>query len=345
MIYVDIKKDLGNFFLNVKFNLENEVLGLLGASGSGKSMTLKCIAGIEKPDEGKIILDGKTLFDSEKKINLRPQERKVGFLFQHYALFPNMTVFENIKAGLRDEKEIFRVEKILEELHLSHLKDKKPNEISGGEKQRVALGRILINDPKILLLDEPFSALDDFLKWKIEIEILDLIKKYNIPSIFVSHRREEVYRLCDTICVLKDGASEEKKSTENLFQKPDTFASAILSGIKNFTEIKSIGKNQVYGKNWGMRLDVEDYNGENLLGINSQFVELVGEKGENSFLLENYREMEDIYSTILLIDTPKPIGDYGRIRVEIDKNKWKELKKEDRLYVRLNKKNLMLLNS
>lgn len=346
MISVDIKKQLDNFTLDVEFEVEDEILGLLGASGSGKSMTLKCIAGIEKPDEGKIVLDGKTLFDSEKKINLRPQERKVGYLFQHYALFPNMTVFENIEAGIRGkEKDPKRVKKLLKELHLEKLANKKPNEISGGEKQRVALGRILINEPKILLLDEPFSALDDFLKWRIEIEVRDIIQKYNIPSIFVSHSREEVFRLCETISILNEGKSEPKKVTKDLFLMPETFASAILSGTKNFSEIRRLKDDEIFAENWGVKLKVRPPKSEELVGIHSNFVEIVDKPGENTFPLVVAREFEDINSMVLLVRPPKPVGDYGTIRVEIDKNKWKKMKGRENLYIRFPKEYLMLLYS
>ena len=170
MIYVDIEKNFGKFNLKTKFEFDNEIMGLLGASGSGKSLTLKCIAGIEKPDKGRIILNDRVLFDSEKKINISPKDRKIGYLFQDYALFPNMNVYENIKVGIRERENFDKlIMEKLEEMRISHLKDKKIYEISGGEKQRVALARLLINKPEIILLDEPFSALDDYLKWKIEL--------------------------------------------------------------------------------------------------------------------------------------------------------------------------------
>lgn len=156
-IYVDIEKKLGDFHLKVAFEAENETLALLGASGCGKSMTLKCIAGIEKPDKGKIILDGVTLFDSEKNINLPPQDRHVGLMFQNYALFPNMTVLQNICAGAKREKNRAKREAailhILSSFELTELSSRYPHQLSGGQQQRVALARILVSDPKILLLD------------------------------------------------------------------------------------------------------------------------------------------------------------------------------------------------
>ena len=157
-IYVNIKKSYGNFKLNVEFEADNEILALLGASGCGKSITLKCIAGIEKPDEGQIILDGKTLFDSNKKINLSPQKRNIGLLFQNYALFPNMTVEENIAIVIKKAKNI--KQKIISDLilmfHLEGLEKHFPPQLSGGQQQRVAIARILASEPNILMLDKQF---------------------------------------------------------------------------------------------------------------------------------------------------------------------------------------------
>ena len=193
MLTVDIKKKLDNFILDVQFETDREILALLGASGCGKSMTLKCIAGIAKPDEGRIVLNGRVLFDSDKGINLSPQKRRVGYLFQQYALFPNMTVEKNIAAGCmeknRERKKALVSEKI-EKMHLSGLEHKYPSQLSGGQQQRVALARILINDPELLLLDEPFSALDSFLKWQLEMELSDDLKEFGRGALFVSHSKD-----------------------------------------------------------------------------------------------------------------------------------------------------------
>ena len=163
---VNITKKLEGFTLRAEFTAGSTATALLGASGCGKSMTLRCIAGIVKPDKGRIVLDGKTLFDSDARVNLTPQQRRVGYLFQQYALFPTMTVAENIgiamkKSGDAKKKEIDR---LLEQFALQNLGGRMPNELSGGQQQRVALARILASEPQMLLLDEPFSALDSFLK-------------------------------------------------------------------------------------------------------------------------------------------------------------------------------------
>ena len=164
-LFVDIRKKLKGFSLNVSFETNGDYLGVLGSSGSGKSMTLKCIAGIETPDEGLIILNGKVLFDSKKKINLKPQERNIGYLFQNYALFPNMTVEKNIGIGLKGSKyeKNRKINEIIEAFHLQGLEKKYPRQLSGGQQQRVALARCIIYKPDVLMLDEPFSALDTYL--------------------------------------------------------------------------------------------------------------------------------------------------------------------------------------
>ena len=221
---VDIHKDFGPFRLDAAFETDSgAVTGLLGASGCGKSVTLRCIAGIETPDEGHIELDGEVLFDSAARINLSPQKRRVGYLFQNYALFPNMTVEQNIAAGVRDRagrKET--AARLMRAFYLEGHEHKYPRQLSGGQQQRVALARILANKPRALLLDEPFSALDSYLKWQVELELLDLLGRFEGPVLFVTHSRDEVRRLC-TIR-LPNGAAT---SSGNMFL-PATSASMPL---------------------------------------------------------------------------------------------------------------------
>ena len=185
-VFVDLEKRLkGDFHLKVAFEAENEILALLGASGCGKSMTLRCIAGIVRPDRGRIVLNGRTLFDSERHIDLPPQQRGVGYLFQQYALFPHMTVEKNVCAGTREGTRAERkaaVQRILRTLGLEELAQRLPANLSGGQQQRAALARILVGKPEILLLDEPFSALDEHIKWKIELELADTLRAVRIAQ-------------------------------------------------------------------------------------------------------------------------------------------------------------------
>ena len=207
MLEVQIYKKLAEFDLDVSFQVNDNILGLMGASGSGKSMTLKCIAGIETPDQGRIVLNDRVLFDSEKKINVPIQKRNVGYMFQSYALFPNMNVYENISVGLRARKvkDVDIVaQKVMKQFQISELVSRYPKQLSGGQRQRVALARLMAYEPDVLLLDEPFSALDEDLKEDLLRELKSELQ-ISKPVIFVSHNKEEVNELCDFKYKIKQG--------------------------------------------------------------------------------------------------------------------------------------------
>ena len=257
-LIVDIKKRLGDFQLDVSFTAEEGIMGILGPSGCGKSMTLRCIAGVERPDSGHIELDGVTLFDSEKRVNLRPQQRRVGYLFQNYALFPNMTVRQNILCGLKNEKDRAARERILAEylelMQLTGLEDHYPSQLSGGQQQRTALARILVNRPKLLMLDEPFSALDSHLREKLLVEMKAILERYGGVSLAVTHSRDEAYDLCSTIALMEAGSIHTLKPTKQLFADPGTVAGAAMTGCKNFSRAVKTGEYEVEALDWGIRL-------------------------------------------------------------------------------------------
>ena len=189
---VSILKRLPNFTLAVRFDANDERMALLGASGSGKSLTLKCIAGLERPDHGRIVLNGRILFDSEDGVDLPPQERRVGLLFQNYALFPHMTVRENLLAAAARLPRRRRDAAAEEKLRAFLLKGQEslyPRQLSGGQQQRVALARVFLSEPECLLLDEPFAALDSYLRWHTELELCDLLLPYAGDVVLVSHER------------------------------------------------------------------------------------------------------------------------------------------------------------
>ena len=236
-LIVDIEKKLGSFTLRSQFETGSGTMALLGASGCGKSVTLRCIAGIMTPDRGHIILDGETLFDSEQHIDLTPQQRRVGYLFQQYALFPNMTVAQNIQCGIRTgsraEKQAQAAAQI-RRFRLEGLEKKYPVQLSGGQQQRVALARILASEPRAILLDEPFSALDTFLKWNLELELADLLAGFPGPILWVSHDLGECYRNCKTVCVMENGRSGAVTDMQELVRHPATQDAARLAGCRNF---------------------------------------------------------------------------------------------------------------
>ncbi|WP_082007820.1 ATP-binding cassette domain-containing protein [Terrisporobacter othiniensis] len=262
-LIIDIEKDFGTFSLKVNIEQENGVLGLLGESGCGKSMTLKCIAGIVKPDKGKIILNGRVFFDSEKKINIPPQERKVGYLFQNYALFPHMTIKENIEIGLsslsKDEKKKI-VKEYLIKMKLEGFENRYPHQLSGGQKQRIAFARALACSPDILLLDEPFSALDYHLKSNMENELIEIIKDFEGHIVYVTHDISECYRVCDDIVVFNRGKGLNKRSKDGLFKHPMSMTEAIITGCKNISQIDIIDEKTVFSKNWGNKMKLSARN-------------------------------------------------------------------------------------
>lgn len=267
-LYVDIEKKLNNYNLRVFMEKTNKITGLLGESGCGKSMTLKCIAGLEKPDKGRIVLNGKTLYDLEENINLIPQERSVGFVFQNYALFPNMTVYENIKIGLRNigkkDKELI-CNKYIEDFNLEKVRNNLPSQLSGGQQQRVALARALAKDPDILLLDEPLSALDYHLRDEIEESLRIILDRYKGDVIFVTHNINEAYRICEDIVVYDEGIGVVTRNKYELFNNPKSIKEARLTGFKNISRFKVINDNLVYAIDWGISINIENANVYNSL--------------------------------------------------------------------------------
>lgn len=253
-IEVRIHREFDDFKLDVQFQSESRRIGILGASGCGKSLTLKSIAGIERPETGKIESAGKVFFDSAKKIWMPPQERNVGYLFQNYALFPTMTVEKNIGIALRcgkKEKEK-KVRDMIDRFSLQGLEKKLPGQLSGGQQQRTALARIMIYEPDMILLDEPFSALDSYLKEQTQRECLELLQDYPGTVILVSHSRDEIYRFSEEVLVMDGGKAVIKKTVKELFEHPQKVAAAKLTGCKNIEEIVWKDGKHLYVPGWDM---------------------------------------------------------------------------------------------
>ena len=302
-LIVDIRKQLGNFQLDVNLEADNGVTCLLGASGCGKSYTLKCIAGIEKPNSGRIELDGTVLYDSEKGINLPPQKRKVGYLFQNYALFPNMTVRQNILCGLHREKDRstkeLRVQEMLRTMQLEGLENHKPSQLSGGQQQRVALARILVNEPRLLMLDEPFSALDAHLRDSLKIELRDMLLKFGREVLMVTHSREEAYNMSQRIAVMDKGKLLTVKDTKALFADPESIPGAILTGCKNVVAAKKTGEYEVEVPEWGIRFQTARPVRDGLKGIGIRAHYFNTGTKQNRFPVTYVEEMEEPFEVIM----------------------------------------------
>ena len=236
---VDIEKKLGAFTLHSKFEAPDETMALLGASGCGKSMTLKCIAGIVTPDRGRIVLGDRVLFDSEKKINLPPQQRKVGYLFQQYALFPNMSVEQNILCGIRSgdkaEKRRVLAEKI-RMFRLEGLEKEHPAQLSGGQQQRVALARAVVIEPSVLLFDEPLSNLDAKLRESMRDELRALQQRLGITSLYVTHDQSEAMAISDKVVIMKDGVICQQGTPQEIYEQPASRFVANFIGKANFID-------------------------------------------------------------------------------------------------------------
>lgn len=351
-LFVSIKKKFKDFQLDVKFTTDDKHLGILGASGSGKSLTLKCIAGVETPDEGRIELNGKILFDSKKNINIRPQERKIGYLFQNYALFPNMTVERNIGSGIKLSKEDkkMKIWKLIKLFHLEGMKNKYPSQLSGGQQQRVALARIFAYNPNMLMLDEPFSALDSFLKEQLHTEISDLLKLYNGEVLMVSHNRDEVYKFCENLVIIENGKSIHTGNTKESFRDPKFLTSASLTGCKNITKIQVLDSHKIYAVDWGIHLKIKKEISMNAkyVGIRAHDIRIVKEKSdENIIFCSIVKIVEEMYEFAIFLKANTNIQKSNkkntRIWMNIKKDELPDININDEIYIKIPEESIMLL--
>jgi molybdate transport system ATP-binding protein len=335
-----MKKQLKRFSLDVAFEAGEEVFAILGASGCGKSMTLKCIAGIETPDEGRIVLNGRVLFDSAQKINLPPQKRRVGYMFQDYALFPNMTVRQNVMAGMGKNPDAGKVDEYLSRFHVMDLQEHYPEQLSGGQKQRVAMARIIAQEPEAILLDEPFAALDSYLKWELEQEMQMTLSRLNKTTLFVSHNRDEVYRLSQTVSCINQGKMEVVEPVREFFQNPKTRTAAILSGCKNISAAEVLDTHHILAKDWNLTLTVEREIPKEVtsVGIRAHYFSTEETGCDNCFPVTGARLLEDPFEWNLSFRTDK---DSAFLQWKLPKTPGQRVEVPEKLY--LNSCHILLL--
>lgn len=331
---VQFEKRLAAYNLNVEFSCGADPLAVLGPSGAGKSMTLRCIAGLERPARGRIVLDGRVLFDSSQGVNLPSRERRIGMLFQHYALFPHLTVAENISFGLdgRPAAERFaRVKRQIAQAHLVDFENRSPRELSGGEQQRVALARALAIEPQALLLDEPLSALDTHLRAQIERQLIDTLAAFRRPALFVTHNMEEAYRMATNLLVLTKGRVVALGPKEEIFRHPPSLEVARLTGLKNSSRAKQISADTVEALDWNCTLRTHQSiaSPPKYLGIRAHYVDFLEaascvSSGANVFPCWLVRSSETPFRITLYLRLHNPPDATGEhhLQAELFKEKW-----------------------
>lgn len=334
-LIVDIEKEWPGFRLKAAFTTGKDTLGLLGASGSGKSMTLRCIAGLVTPTRGRIVLNGRVLFDAEQGINLPSRERRIGYLFQNYALFPHLNVQQNVMFGLRrlpKQEQARRAAGLLAMVNLNGLEKRYPRQLSGGQQQRVALARALVLEPEALLLDEPFSALDSQLRNKLELQLAETLAKYRGCSLYVTHNLEEAYRICKELVLLDAGGIVAAGPKEALFRQPPTTSAARLTGCRNLSRIRVVAPGTVEAVDWGCILQLSEpiSPGVSHIGIREHELLLAEDTPSiNTFPCRPARWAASLRTVTLelLLDSGRPNGGQC-LQAILDKRQWETLREK-----------------
>ncbi|MFP4099753.1 sulfate/molybdate ABC transporter ATP-binding protein [Coleofasciculus sp.] len=352
-LIVDIQKRLPHYTLNAAFTVEREPLGIIGSSGSGKSMTLRCIAGIETPTKGTIVLGDRILFDSRKGINLPTRDRLVGFLFQNYALFPHLSVAENIAYGLKGLSKIAQSRQVstqLEKVQLLGFEQRYPHQLSGGQQQRVALARALATNPELLLLDEPFSALDPHLRSELEKQLIKTLSDYHGLTLFVTHNLEEAYRICQKLLVLSAGKIVGYGEKQSIFTRPGTLTVAQLTGCKNISPIQKITSYALKALDWNCTLTTSEPVSDTAAYVGIRAHQLTFSNNtnrENTFpcWLAWTSETPHRMTIFIKLNTPPKNSEDYHLQAEVFKEKWKQLEhRQFPWFVCLDSWKLLLLN-
>lgn len=327
---VQIRRRYGSFQLDAAFTVRpGEPLALLGPSGCGKSAALRCISGIDRPDWGRVALNGRILYDSGRRIDLPPQTRKAGYLFQQYALFPHMTVEQNIAVSLKCKSaRRAQTAQWLARLRLDGMEKLYPRQLSGGQQQRAALARLLASEPDMILLDEPLSALDAHLKREVEAELQDILSQFGGPAVWVSHDLREVYRNCSRVCVLDAGKSSSARTFPDLLSAPETVGAAKITGCGNLVSVRpGPGPNTVEVPAWGLtlRTAVPWRSGVSAIGVRENHVHPAFEGEANAFLCRVKRHIDDVDAAVLELMPEGASEDAPALRMELSKEsriKW-----------------------
>ncbi len=330
---VDLERTLDAFTLRIALRAEKGAVGLLGPSGSGKSMTLRMIAGVSTPDRGRIVLNGRVLFDSAEKRNIPAAGRRIGVVFQDYALFPHLTVAENVGFGLfrmpRKERHA-RIWTQLESMGIAELANRYPRQISGGQRQRVAIARCMAMEPDALLLDEPFAALDPHLRRRTEEQLRATLAGFNGAVVFVTHDMEEAFRFCSELQVLDSGRVIANGPKHQLFERPRTVAAARLTGCKNIVSGRRVGKDCVEVAGWECRLRTTAGVPEALTHVGFRSHQLTFQKPadtENTFpcWLVSTSEAPHEMTLYLRLHAEPTAGQAPHLQADVTKEVWREL--------------------
>jgi len=331
---VDIYKQLSSFPIALNLTAEGEALGILGASGSGKSMTLRCIAGLETPDRGHISLNGRVLFDSQLCINIPPCQRRIGFVFQNYALFPHLSVKQNIAFGVRNlpmTEQNCLVAAEISRMQLQGLENRYPHQLSGGQQQRVALARAMVTQPETLLLDEPLSALDTHLRSQMEKQLVETLATYDGVTLFVTHNLEEIYRVCKNLLVICDGKAIAYGDKQAIFARPANYAIAQITGCKNFSRAHAVSPYQIEAINWQCTLNIIEPIAESLAYVGIRAHQLMFSKNQNQentfpcWLAQTSETPHRMTLYLKLHAPPTQPNDY-HLQAELFKEQWAILK-------------------
>lgn len=327
-----------------------DVTCIIGPSGSGKSTLLRCLNMLETPSTGEINYHGTDI--TSKNVNVPEYRSKVGMVFQNFNLFNNMTALKNCTVGqvkvLKKSKEEAEKKALyyLEKVGMAPYINAKPKQLSGGQKQRVALARMMASQPEILLLDEPLSALDSFLKWQVEEELQDLLSEIGKTVLFVSHSRDEVYHLCDRICVLEKGHMETIQEKKEFFANPVTQAAARISGCRNIVPAKRLSAHQLEVPDWGICFELEKEIPEDIsfVGVRAHYIEVSAdlEPAKNSSIMQMDRLLEQQFESELVL---KYNQDTMSLRILMDKEQAEQLAAHEKLRVTIPEHALLLLKA